>query len=125
MAMLFWLLAQAIAIILLAFSLRRAVLLIAACLPKPPNHPVIQSPNLLILIPCRDEALSLPALFAALDQLDYPRDKLQAVLVDDGSDDQTVRLAEAWAVARLWAHALPLAKNLGKAQALNQALTPS
>ena len=83
------LLAYATAAVLLAFSLRRAVLLITACLPRPPDHPTTGLPDILILIPCRNEAASLPGLFDSLDRLDYPREQMRVVIVDDGSTDDT------------------------------------
>ena len=131
---LFYLFAQATAIVLLAFSLRRAVLLLAARPPKSLNRPILQFPNakrpiplssnVVVLIPCRNEAASLLGLFDALDRLDYPRDRLQAVIVDDGSTDQTASLAQAWAASRPWARVISLPKNVGKPQALNEVLTP-
>ncbi len=120
--LLFWM-AQVIAVVLLAISLRRVVLLIAACLPSPAlSHPA-QTPTLFILIPCRNEAPSLPGLFAALDQLDYPRDRMRVVIVDDGSTDNTPDIARAMASSRPWVEVRSLGKNVGKAGALNEALT--
>jgi cellulose synthase/poly-beta-1,6-N-acetylglucosamine synthase-like glycosyltransferase len=119
---LFWM-AQAIAIVLLATSLRRAVLLVAACLPTPAPSHASQTPTLLILIPCRNEAPSLPGLFAALDQLDYPRDRMRVVIVDDGSTDDTPDAARAMASSRPWVEVRSLGQNAGKAGALNEGLT--
>jgi len=116
------LLAYPAAAVLLAFSLRRAILFITACLPQSPNHPITQSPNVLILVPCRNEAASLPGLFDSLDHLDYPRDKLRVVVVDDGSIDDTPTAARALVAARPWAQLISLPNNVGKAQALNEAL---
>jgi len=118
------LLAYATAAVLLAFSLRRAVLLLTACLPRPPHPPTTGLPDLLILVPCRNEAASLPGLFDSLDHLDYPRDKLRVVIVDDGSTDDTSIAARALITARPWAQLISLPKNVGKAQALNEALPP-
>jgi len=109
-------LAYLTAAILLAFSLRRAVLLLAAC-PRAlswreaakgsagtclasPTLPHCHTLSLLILIPCRNEAQSLPSLFAALDQLDYPRDQMRGVIVDDGSTDDTASVALSLAASR-------------------------
>ncbi len=115
--------AGAVAAVLLAFSLRRAALLVAALWPPRAAEAAPASPpNVTLLIPCRNEAAALPALFAALDALDYPRDRLRAVLVDDGSTDASPALARAWAAARGWAQVVALASNAGKAQALNAAL---
>ena len=121
-------LAQLTAAILLAFSLRRAALLLAACWPRTsiakhpfgtPPHPL--TPPLLILIPCRNESASLPGLFDALDRLDYPRDtrSVQVVIVDDGSTDPTASLAQTLIASRPWARLISLPKNVGKPQALN------
>jgi cellulose synthase/poly-beta-1,6-N-acetylglucosamine synthase-like glycosyltransferase len=79
-------------------------------------------PPVMVLIPCRNEAASLPALFTALDALDYPRDHLRAALVDDGSTDDSPKLACVWAADRPWAELVALETNVGKAQALNHAL---
>jgi cellulose synthase/poly-beta-1,6-N-acetylglucosamine synthase-like glycosyltransferase len=117
--------AQAAAIILLAFSARRALLLAAACLPSEQPSADLKgagAAQVLILVPGRNEAAALPGLFRALDHLDYPREALRAIVVDDGSTDDTARLARAWAAGRPWAAALSLPANRGKAQALNDAL---
>ena len=117
------LLAYATAAVLLAFSLRRAVLLITACLPRPPDHPTTGLPDILILIPCRNEAASLPGLFDSLDRLDYPREQMRVVIVDDGSTDDTSAAAGGLIAARPWAQLISLPTNVGKAQALNEVLT--
>ncbi len=124
MVVLLRLAAWAVAGVLLAFSVRRAGLLLVALWrsARPAEAAPTASPNVTILIPCRNEAASLPTLFAALDALEYPRDRLRAVVVDDGSTDASPALARNWAAARFWAGALPLTSNAGKAQALNAAL---
>jgi cellulose synthase/poly-beta-1,6-N-acetylglucosamine synthase-like glycosyltransferase len=111
--------------VLLAYTARRAALLLAALArPAPPRaaNDAAEPAAVLLLIPCRNEAASLPGLFAALDALDYPRERLTAVIVDDGSTDATRAASEAWAQARPWARCLSLPHNAGKAQALNAAL---
>ena len=127
--------AQVVAGVLLAFTLRRAVLLVGACLPEgtlraapgpssaaSDNTAVGAVPLVLVLVPCRNEAASLPGLWPALDRLDYPRERLRLTLVDDASTDQSPELAEAWTQSRPWARLLSLPVNVGKAQALNTAL---
>ena len=64
--------AQLTAGVLLAFSARRAVLLAAASLPSPAPDPALpdeQLPTVEVLVPCHNEAASLPALFRGLDIL--------------------------------------------------------
>jgi cellulose synthase/poly-beta-1,6-N-acetylglucosamine synthase-like glycosyltransferase len=116
--------AQLTALTLLAFSARRAALLIAACLPKrePAPDPHAALPSVHVCVPCRNEARALPGLLAALDRLDYPRSSMQLSVVDDGSTDNSAAVARAWAEARPGASAIVLPANEGKAQALNEAL---
>jgi 1,2-diacylglycerol 3-beta-glucosyltransferase len=129
--------AQLTAGVLLAFSARRAVLLAAASLPGPAPNPLppdAQLPRVEVLVPCHNEAASLPGLFSRLEALDYPRERLRVTIVDDASTDASVAAAQVWAAAQVgldaqagatgqpWARVLALPGNVGKAQALNQAL---
>ena len=118
--------AQLTAGVLLAFSARRALLLATAMLPAAPDPapaaPPAELPRAEVLVPCHNEAASLPQLFPALEALDYPRDRMRVTLVDDASGDGSVALALAWAKGRPWARVLALPGNVGKAQALNLAL---
>src|SRR5258708_18551992 len=129
--LLLWLAAQLTAGVLLAFSARRAVLLAAAGLPgaaslpgpaPDPPQPEAQLPRVEVLVPCHNEAASLPGLFPRLEALDYPRPTLRVTIVDDASTDQSLALAQAWAAGQPWVRVLALPANVGKAQALTQAL---
>ncbi len=116
--------ARLTALTLLVFSLRRAVLL-AAALPTRKRRPAAADaalPVAHVCVPCRNEAAGLPSLLAALDQLDYPRQRLRLTVVDDASTDASLAVARAWASDRPWAQVLALTANAGKAQALNEAL---
>jgi cellulose synthase/poly-beta-1,6-N-acetylglucosamine synthase-like glycosyltransferase len=46
-------------------------------------------PTVSVLVPCHNEASVVDGLVAALLHLDYPREKLQFIFVDDGSTDRT------------------------------------
>jgi cellulose synthase/poly-beta-1,6-N-acetylglucosamine synthase-like glycosyltransferase len=81
------------------------------------------SPKALILVPARNEADTLPALLAAIDQLVYPPDRLHVLLIDDGSTDDSAGLMTAWAKTRQNRQVLRLTQNIGKALALNAGLT--
>jgi cellulose synthase/poly-beta-1,6-N-acetylglucosamine synthase-like glycosyltransferase len=61
-------------------------------------------------------------LLEALDEVDYPRDRLFTVLVDDGSDDATWRKIESWASGRARVRAIRLPKPAGKPRALNEGI---
>jgi cellulose synthase/poly-beta-1,6-N-acetylglucosamine synthase-like glycosyltransferase len=64
----------------------------------------------------------IPGLCRALSQLDYPRESLQVVLIDDASVDRTGRVMEKQAAERHGWHVLQFSSNVGKARALNIAL---
>ena len=123
----FWIIAVPIAATLLVFNIRRLLFLLAIL---PGGHPrkkisllsQTHLPNVLILVPCREEVTMLPEMCQSLSQLDYPSEKLQIVLIDDGSIDGTGQVMEQQTASRPRWHALKLASNLGKAQALNTAL---
>ncbi|MCD6527860.1 MAG: mycofactocin biosynthesis glycosyltransferase MftF [Desulfuromonas sp.] len=53
-------------------------------------------PTVSIIIPVKDRAEDLRHCLNSLEQLDYPQDKLQVVVVDDGSSDETPDVAENW-----------------------------
>ncbi len=46
-----------------------------------------------VIVPARNEAAHLPALLASLARVDYPRDRLEVIVVDHESTDDTARLA--------------------------------
>ncbi|MBI3569056.1 MAG: glycosyltransferase [Gemmatimonadetes bacterium] len=58
-----------------------------------------ECPTLSVLVTARNEAADLPACLASLEALDYPVGRLQLVLVDDRSTDETPRLLHAFADA--------------------------
>jgi 1,2-diacylglycerol 3-beta-glucosyltransferase len=82
------------------------------------------APPLAVFVGCKNEELVVDGMVAALFALDYPRDKLTLVVVDDGSDDGTGARLDAWAERdpRLKVlHRAPGAGG-GKSGALNDAL---
>lgn len=63
-------------------------------------------PGISICIACKNEAANLPALFAALDALEYST--YEAIIIDDGSTDTSPRLLDELCSSRSYAswHAL-------------------
>lgn len=51
-------------------------------------------PSVAMVVPCYNEEATVAATAASLLALDYPADKLQVVLVDDGSTDRTGAIIE-------------------------------
>lgn len=54
-------------------------------------------PKVSILIAARNEKDDLPRLLASLERLDYPTEKLEILIADDQSEDQTAALIRSWA----------------------------
>ena len=82
------------------------------------------TPPVAVLVACKDEELVVDGMVAALLSLDYPREALTVVVVNDASTDGTGARLDAWAAAdpRLRVlHRQPGAGG-GKSGALNDAL---
>lgn len=52
-----------------------------------------------IVVPFRNEEKNLPKLVASLSQLQYPKNLIQFVMVDDFSEDHSVRVYNQWRMA--------------------------
>ena len=57
-----------------------------------PQQPVAL-PDISIIIPVKDRAGELQRCLASLSSLDYPQEKLQVIVVDDGSSDESALVA--------------------------------
>ena len=114
-----------VAALLCLFTLRRWFFTLVALLPDPPAPEAGEGeePEILLLVPIRNESQALPGLLAALDRLYYPEDKLNLIFINDGSTDNSEMTLKGWTVLKANWHLLSLPHNLGKAAALNAALT--
>ncbi|MDI3341148.1 MAG: mycofactocin biosynthesis glycosyltransferase MftF [Sphaerobacter sp.] len=54
-------------------------------------------PSVSVVIPVRNRPRAIAACLAAIERLDYPRDRLEVIVVDDGSTDATPEVVAAWA----------------------------
>jgi cellulose synthase/poly-beta-1,6-N-acetylglucosamine synthase-like glycosyltransferase len=54
-------------------------------------------PSYTIVIPAKNEEKVMYRLLAALSQLEYPKDKKEVIIVEDGSTDKTVEICEEYA----------------------------
>jgi poly-beta-1,6-N-acetyl-D-glucosamine synthase len=88
-------------------------------LRKRPILPKNITPDVSIIIAARNEEANLPAKLENLRLLDYPQDRLQIVIVSDGSIDRTASILREQAP-----HIFPvvLDESNGKACALNEAV---
>src|SRR4051812_9922267 len=55
------------------------------------------TPKVSVVVPCWNEENTISGTVESLLALDYPADKLQIVLVDDGSTDNTPALMDSYA----------------------------
>ena len=75
------------------------------------------TPSVAVIVPCYNEAATVAATCDSLLALDYPKEKLEIILVNDGSTDETAR-----AMARFDGHPqvrILHKENGGKHTALN------
>lgn len=86
-------------------------------------------PSVSVVIPVRNRPRAIDACLAAIAQLDYPRDHLEIVVVDDASTDETPSIVEHWAarlplrLIRMPSPAGPSAcRNRGAAEAAGEVL---
>lgn len=78
-----------------------------------------------IAVPCWNEEKTLPATLDSLLALDYPKDKLSIVIVDDGSKDNTFAIAQVYAEKHGDCISVIQKENGGKHTAVNLALSRS
>ena len=116
---------------LLAYTARHCVFTVAALysLKKRKSNPTFSyQPTVSILIPALNEENVLPRLLHAVTRLDYPKDKLEVVVIDDGSTDGTGTIADEFAAEYGYVkvvHRSPREGRKGKASALNAGLKAS
>ncbi len=117
--------------VFIAFFVRHLAFAISAMRDAPTDlrigvgAPDETQPSVTVLVACLNEASVVRGLVERLSAIDYPRDRLEVVIVDDGSTDGTgVALDEAVAAIPGFrcVHRRPGAGG-GKSGALNEALT--
>jgi len=74
-------------------------------------------PSVSIVIPAYNEETSIKDAIKSLLNLDYPKDRYEIIVVDDGSTDKTIDIVKEFKHVKLITQ-----KNSGKASALNTAL---
>ena len=79
-------------------------------------------PSVTIAVPAFNEQRTIAATLKSLLELDYPVEKLRIIVIDDGSTDSTLALAEKFALHAPNLTLIAQKKNAGKAASLNHAL---
>lgn len=111
----FW---AAVAIIIYAFAGYPLVLVGLRIFIRREVHKAPIRPSVSLLIPAYNEARVIARKIQNSLALDYPRDRIEIVVVSDGSTDNTVAIAQASRAVRV----LALPNNRGKIAALNAAV---
>ncbi|NIS28286.1 glycosyltransferase family 2 protein, partial [candidate division KSB1 bacterium] len=88
--------------------------------PRSPLRPSLaRFPRVAIIVPCYNEEKSLAGTVSSLLALAYPKDKLEIIVVDDGSTDNTLSVTRSFADSRV---RVITKENGGKHTALNAGL---
>jgi cellulose synthase/poly-beta-1,6-N-acetylglucosamine synthase-like glycosyltransferase len=89
------------------------------------RHGLFYHPTVSILIPARNEEAVVGTLLKRTTELTYPKDKLQIIVIDDASTDQTGRVADEFSKMNddiQVVHRSRLEGGKGKSDALNEGL---
>ena len=92
---------------------------------KLPEVPDAELPCISVLVPCHNEGRVIAHTINALQKLDYPSSKIEFLLINDGSTDNTAEVIRGFAAdprVRLLEVPAPLSAR-GKSGALNYALS--
>jgi len=79
-------------------------------------------PLISLMVPCYNEADNISGVLNSILDLDYPKEKLEVIVIDDGSTDNTLKLARQFEKNHKQIQVFHK-KNGGKHTALNLALT--
>lgn len=89
------------------------------------SHKISRNPTVTIAVPCWNEEKTLAGTLDSLLELDYPKDKLSIIVVDDGSKDNTLSIAKAYEEKHGLQIKVITKENGGKHTAVNLALQES
>ena len=82
-------------------------------------------PNVSVLVPVKNEEKVVGRLLDALVRLDYPRENLEVVVVEDESRDRTLEICKGYSAKYPWIKVFHRDTSLGKGDALNFAFHQS
>ncbi len=86
------------------------------------NRKTRSLPTFSVIIPAHNEATTILKTIQSLEQAIYPEDKLEIIIVDDGSTDHTYSIVRRYQLLHDANFRLIHQENAGKAHALNTAL---
>jgi cellulose synthase/poly-beta-1,6-N-acetylglucosamine synthase-like glycosyltransferase len=83
------------------------------------RNPLTKYPSVTVVVPAFNEEHTIGRTIESLLDLDYPKEKIEIIVVDDGSNDDTLRVARMYESKQVKVFSKP---NGGKGSALNFAL---
>ena len=94
------------------------IVLLAKFFPKARKVDVLSTPSVTWIVPCFNEEAVISSKIENLVALDYPKNKLEVILITDGSTDRTVEYAKSYKDVKV----LHQDTRAGKAAAENRAM---
>jgi len=102
--MIFTILTGILMIFMIAYMLRHMIFTYQALFIKPQQFMAsfkritgVYTPSVSVLIPAHNEEFVIGKLLERMTELTYPRDKLEVIVIDDGSTDATGEIADSYA----------------------------
>jgi len=86
------------------------------------THAGDYQPTVTMLIPAKNEERVIGQLLHRITQFTYPKEKLEVIVINDGSTDSTGEVVERYSAAHPYIHVLNRQNGNVKAGALNEAL---
>ena len=99
-------------VILFLFILFIFFTIIASIITKKENYPAFE-PSVSIVIPAYNEEKCIRDCMDSIKSMEYPKNKIEVIVVDDGSSDKTLNVVEEYSAIILGQ------EHLGKVEALN------
>ena len=113
---------EIIFLIALAGYFIQSVLFIIGCSKKFPKIEGNNLPDVSVIVAARNEEENILRCLKSLDKLEYPEDKLQIILVDDRSTDNTGNIIENFILGKIKFTKIVTKKEIGRLKGKTNAL---
>jgi len=119
-----------LSLVMVAYMVRHIIFTYSALFGKPKQFirsfkriVGVYTPKVTVLIPAHNEEMVIGNLLERMAALTYPKDKLEVLVIDDGSTDETGNIADSYAKGHSYIRVIHRANGgKGKAVALNEGM---